>query len=1523
MALLVGADQSGNANFWTPTNISISGATNDSMVDVPGIAAVSSRPDIGGVVRGNYCTLNPILRQYSSTDSTGSSQPSEQWADGNLRVFYKHDGVSGSVYGTQTIPNTGKWYFEYTDVYEPANAPVRYGQWVGIAPADTVAVQNGTYVGGASDYGYNYTSEGALWQAYSVTGISNSSNDAYANYGTGDVIGVAYDADAKTIRWYKNNTLIITLPNIYSSPAGYVPCAGGIKQNTGSGWNTSNIPAQGLFNFGATPFIYTPPTGYKSINTTNLPNPVIKRSNDHFDVKTWTGNGIALTVGNTQKQTSAVQIPNSLRFKDYANNVASSPTYLEYNPTTVTTSSYTWTFSVWIKRGRTNTSGYYPWIISADNNSGNADGLRFIATDEIDWIVGGSQTLKTNNRYQNTQQWNHYLFVWDTTNATPSERQKLYVNGTRVTSWAVSNFVSQNTQSKINLANYLHRIGTTATTGKSTLNSEIFDGHMAELNFIDNAAKSPTDFGQFDANNNWIPKTYTGSYGTSGYYLPFKAPTSFDSNSTYSVMFNENASQYLTVATSQGISNFGTGDFTVEGWFNFAYNPDYTGQLVSAGNGNNTGAYYWQYYGGQLQFGIQGTGLITGYSWTPSWGQWYYLAVTRSGSTVRQFVNGVLVSNATNSQNFIDGPTWIGNGGAGYFSGQMSNIRIIKGTAQYTSGFSIPTSALTAVTGTRLLTCQSSAINDQSGNNFTITNNNSIYSPVVDYPWAKGVFSDYSGNNNNVGGVNFATTAPTVLTYGTPGTYTWTAPAGVTSVDVLVVAGGGGSKAGGGGGGGVIYSTAFSVTPSTSYTVTVGAGGDRVNGGNSVFSSLTAIGGGFGADSTSVGSGGSGGGGYYGLRSDGLVFGPYGNGTGTTGQGFAGGNYSAPSPPPSSSYAVGAGGGGAGGQGFTNSNWTGGNGGPGRAIAITGATTYYAGGGGGQGGYAANGGIGGIGGGGSGSGNTGYSSQKGVDGTGGGGGGGYWIGGSGIVILKYTNANSYVGTGANNFLNQDNTIDTITDYTDTYGDHANYSTLDTNSGDGGTYSNGGLTWLSPATDQRIALSTINMANTNGKFYCEVTIGTKTATYWQLGVFGNATTWNPRLQYRSDGPCWIDGTQQSASFASYTTGDIIGMAFDSTTATVTFYKNGSLQGSLIYNSTNFTGTWKFGVASDGSGGTNYYNINFGRTPFMYSVPSGYKALNTKNLKDVGSYNLPDSFGNFVNTPDLVWLKGRNTATYPTLFDTSRGPGVRLFNSLTDGQSQDMNELSSFIPNGFTLGSNSDANASGSTYVSWNWNKDKTPGFDIVRYAGTGTAGAQIPHNLGAPPKMIIIKCESASATNWPVYHSAIGTLSNTTVLYLNTTDYLGNITGNMWNSTIPGSQYFTVGDTTQNNGAGKTYVAYCWSEVPGFSKFTSFTGNASTDGPFIYCGFRPKYVMVKKLTSADSWFAIDSVRNSYNGANNWFAIHTSNTEYSTSSGLFDFVSNGVKIRTSDAGPNAATTYLFTAFAESPFKYANAR
>ena len=797
--------------------------------------------------------------------------------------------------------------------------------------------------------------------------------------------------------------------------------------------------------------------------------------------------------------------------------------------------------------------------------------------------------------------------------------------------------------------------------------------------------------------------------------------------------------------------------------------------------------------------------------------------------------------------------------------------------------------------------------------------------------------NDVSGNSNHwtpstTGGWNTvptATNAPNVLYYGTPGTYTWTAPAGVTSVSYLVVAGGGGGgggyptiTTGGGGGAGGMLTGTLSVTPSTSYTVTVGSGGaagagggasgsNGGAGGNSVFASITATGGGYGAWNQRVGGNGGSGGGASGPVSAGSFAG----GTGTAGQGNNGGT--------AGQYS-GAGGGGAGGVG---QNSPGGSpnsqGGVGAASSITGVSVYYAGGGGGGGA------LGGLGGGGTGSDYVSGFTFPGTDGLGGGGGGGGnptttgAKGGSGVVILSYTNAASYVGTGAGPSNNNDSVFDSPVDTVDSDGNAVgNYATLNPYNTGGGstTVTNGNLstTAASTGTYAKI-LGTLPM--TTGKWYWETTINL-VGSAATVGI-GDGTTPSAstglggalgEISYVSSTGNIYTNAVSTAYGATYTTGDIMGVAYDADAGSITFYKNNTSQGTI----TGFSGTKYPAVGS--SGGTSpQYTVNFGQSGFVYTPPAGFKALNTKNLKDVGSYNLPDTFGNFVNTPDLVWTKGRSGTLGSGVEDTVRGPGNVLQSNTTAGNSA-VNGVTQFLPNGYILGSDSVGNQSGTPYVSWMWNRGKLPGFDIVTYTGNGAAQT-ISHNLGQTPAFFSVKnYTNATSSNWMVYHKNVGA------------QYAANFNGtspwgastSYFNDTAPGSTNFTVGNNANVSTLNVSYVAYLWAEVPGFSKMGEWTGNASADGPFVYCGFRPRFVLLHRATDTTAnWDMIDAVRDPVNPMINRLFAESTSGDLNNLSATLDFTANGFKIRTTDTSYNSAVRYLFVAFAETPFKYANAR
>ncbi|NDG32989.1 hypothetical protein EB118_23340 [bacterium] len=265
------------------------------------------------------------------------------------------------------------------------------------------------------------------------------------------------------------------------------------------------------------------------------------------------------------------------------------------------------------------------------------------------------------------------------------------------------------------------------------------------------------------------------------------------------------------------------------------------------------------------------------------------------------------------------------------------------------------------------------------------------------------------------------------------------------------------------------------------------------------------------------------------------------------------------------------------------------------------------------------------------------------------------------------------------------------------------------------------------------------------------------------------------------------------------------------------------------------------------------------------------------------------------------------------------------------------MQAFNSNGFQVGGNDYTNSGSATYVGWQWKGGGTPavtnnngsitstvsanttaGFSIVTYTGTG-ANATVGHGLGVAPQMIIVKNRS-SVVSWPVYHANL--TSAAYAIYLNKTDAQGSFP-TLWNSTAPTSTVFSLGTGgSESNGTGN-FVAYCFSAVSGYSAFGSYTGNGSTDGPFVFVNFRPRFLMLKRTDAADNWYLYDTARDTFNVVDRHIHPNLSNAE-GTGLAFLDILSNGFKLRQSYTALNASGgTYIYAAFAENPFKVALAR
>jgi len=307
---------------------------------------------------------------------------------------------------------------------------------------------------------------------------------------------------------------------------------------------------------------------------------------------------------------------------------------------------------------------------------------------------------------------------------------------------------------------------------------------------------------------------------------------------------------------------------------------------------------------------------------------------------------------------------------------------------------------------------------------------------------------------------------------------------------------------------------------------------------------------------------------------------------------------------------------------------------------------------------------------------------------------------------------------------------------------------------------------------------------------------------------------------------------------------------------------------------------------------------------------------------------------------VWAKSRSAATDHALYDAVRGVQKQLESNTTTGETTETTGITAFGSDGFTTGALAQLNTSSATYVAWNWrasnatavtntvgtitsqvSANTTSGFSIVTYTGNSVVGATRGHGLNAIPKLILIKGRvgTYAIDNWHVYH---GSLPNTQGFALNTDG--GAITSSyFWNDTSPTSTVFTTSNGSSNNFSGQTYVAYCWSEVEGFSKFGSYTANGSADGPFVYTGFRPAWILFKGTGAGTNWFLFDAKRSTYNIVINLLYPNGANAENTAGSGYVDLTSNGFKIRTTAGDLNSSGTYTYACFAENPFKYSLAR
>ncbi len=310
------------------------------------------------------------------------------------------------------------------------------------------------------------------------------------------------------------------------------------------------------------------------------------------------------------------------------------------------------------------------------------------------------------------------------------------------------------------------------------------------------------------------------------------------------------------------------------------------------------------------------------------------------------------------------------------------------------------------------------------------------------------------------------------------------------------------------------------------------------------------------------------------------------------------------------------------------------------------------------------------------------------------------------------------------------------------------------------------------------------------------------------------------------------------------------------------------------------------------------------------------------------------GNSNLKPDLVWLKDRTQAQSHALFDSTRGATERIQSNNNGAESTETATLKSFTTDGFTVGTSSTVNngTNPDKYVAWQWkanggttasNSDgattatvqanTTAGFSIITWTGTGSA-TTLGHGLGVAPTMLIVK-NRTTGVDWAVYHKDLTDAGY--VLALNTDDGQADSGTNRWNDTDPTSSVIHIGSGQQTNQDTNSMVCYAFAEKQGYSKFSSYVGNNNANGPFVYTGFKPAFILIKS-TGSRNWLMYDNKRGAFNLNDEYFYVNEANAEATSSTSGYDFLSNGFKVRnTYNDGNVSGETYVYAAFAENPF------
>ena len=1224
--------------------------------------------------------------------------------------------------------------------------------------------------------------------------------------------------------------------------------------------------------------------------------------------------------------------------------------------------------------------------------------------------------------------WYHIMGVVDTTLDDNQNRFRMYVNG--VEDMGVPSLVTtieKNMQTGVGQTS-AHFLGAYDNNGTVDAISEF---KMLDVFFVDGQALTPDVFGFHKPNEgyvsvgstwtnqyqsgSWAPKkpsaiknviNNNGGFGVNGFYLPMNdgsnpgadfhcnpnsiitlkgedlpqpqngAPTTTDAYVSQlrqesgtlgydGVVKFDGTGDYLRVGSSSDFA-FGSGDFTIEFWVYFDRHTNYQ-ELFDFRP--NEGAYPTMY--------ADGNGII--YYWTNSGNRitssavsantWHHIAVTRSGTSTKLFINGsqsgsTYSDSNTYLQSFID----IGASGFQsnyYFQGYVSNFRVIKGTALYTSTFTPPTEALTEITNTKLLCCNSSTsataatvapASITANGDAVATRNELTGSIVLAVPGITGGrssgYGDYhadirgSGSNKTLTAVAHAGVAGTASYYGSAlsfdGTGDWfTIPANDSDFQ--------------------FGSSDFTVECWVNPKINNNNGGiigiwNNTDGRRSWL--------------------------LYQNSSNQFNFAVSSNGSLTD---LTSGVFTPPNIAGQWFHLVGER------HGTATRLYV-----NGVVVGINtsaGSTSVYA--------------------------NT---ADKLTIGT--------WndtnqdnsLDGHIQDVRVYKGVAKYKGQGFDVSRPYEPVgIATWRAVSDSVGNNfCNFNSLFNEKDDKVTLSDGNLSWMGEQSPG-YGMVTGTIGISTGKWYWEVrsdgkswpllgngviratgigTIAAQEDEYVSgvdggIGYYMNATAYKDRVYY------W-NGTSQlyvDYSMSGISTGDFLSVALDLDTPN---------NGKIYFAANNVwgasgnpsTGTNPVGLAitgiqlpavSVGAAGTTSAQYNFGQNPtfsgrvsagtftdgngkglFKYEPPTGFLALCEDNLPtpaiaDPGKHfktvlytgnGSTQAVTGFGFEPDLVWVKNRDNSYYHRFWDSVRGVGrTGLYSNTTEAEGHweqsgvsgyDQDQVTSFDDDGFTVlkGPNGDGlNENTVRYVAWCWkaggpavlntagninanvSANQTAGFSIVSYTGTGSAGT-VGHGLGKAPSFIIVKNRDDTGAsgptngNWQIWHSGF-TIKHAIQLNLTSTTANGGSDTGYWNGTLPTSSVFSVGNFNSTNGSSDNMIAYCWAEIEGYSNFGSYEGNGDAEGPFVWCGFQPAWIMIKRIDSAGQWNILDTGRSPINPKDVNLLANAADLE-TYGSRVVDFVSNGFKPRNTTGDINAdGGIYIFAAFASTPFKTARAK